>query len=691
MQYLIDSYVAYMAEGNIFEKPFEIVNWLFVDVPFFLLRMVASVFLFIEDLANQSSFFEGMRTTVFNMSKNILDGFGGLNQDASHVRIQSSTLFALAITVSAFYLMYHFFFSQRSFLKVFLHYLVVIALFGLWFGNVETNNGKTYTGATFVVNTVSNFVDSIQSKFISGGSLSSSGGSSGENGEGIYQSAIFDATVGQTFNFVNSGSLDGTMENGEKLDKNKLLRKPGLSEEQEEEWKEKNEDYIEKNKDKNPYFEQKVNKTMEKSFAIGVGFVNLFVLAVPLTYINFLLTLVELGANLLILIFPLIVLLSLFPRCQMIMFKFFKTLLGVLFLPALYGIFMSVLLWVNGLIDSLFVNVIGKISGALLLVLSGSVITLGTLIVTVLLKVFVYRKLWKNRYKVLEFFTDGQLKEPSFEKKVSEKLEKVKDRTLELGQGAIETYAGATTGNIGMAVDGMNKIMPEQDKALNLSDSRFEEENGAVEPFDEENEEMPEMEDVLEDGEAFDELEEEQELEDSGLLDEMDAFDEEPEDSALLDETEAFDEISEEVSVEGLDKSLEEMDMPVLDEQEIQLTDDELDVDTLVEDELEAMENAQVDEANIDNLMETESPELIDSMNVTVDNFDELAFAREERAYFDHGGDEELINNYTGSEQSNVVSFYQTEENFHNLEQMEEEFFGSRLSGTEDIDVEEGW
>ncbi|EKZ0111365.1 hypothetical protein Q1H93_002886, partial [Enterococcus faecalis] len=173
--------------------------------------------------------------------------------------------------------------------------------------------------------------------------------------------------------------------------------------------------------------------------------------------------------------------------------------------------------------------------------------TLGTLIVTVLLKVFVYRKLWKNRYKVLEFFTDGQLKEPSFEKKVSEKMEKVKDRALELGHGAVETYAGATTGNIGMAVDGMNKIMPEQDKALNLSDSRFEEETGVTEPFDEE---MPEMDDVLEDGEAFDELEGDEELEDSALLDGMDDFDEEPEDSALFDETEAFDEIPEEVSVE---------------------------------------------------------------------------------------------------------------------------------------------
>lgn len=682
MQYLIDSYVAVFEDGGLFDKPMEIVNWLFVDVPFFLLRMVTSVFLFIEDLSNQSSFFEGMRTTVFNMSKNILNGFGGSN-------VKSGSLLALAITVSAFYLIYHFFFSQRSFLKVFLHYLVVIALFGLWFGNVETNNGKTYTGATFVVNTVSNFVDSIQSKFISGGSLSSSGGSSGENGEGIYQSAIFDATVGQTFNFVNSGSLDGKMENGKKLDKDKLLRKIGESK---GDWEKERNEYVGKNKD-NPYFEPKINKTMEKSFAIGVGFVNLFVLAVPIMYINFLLTLVELGANLLILIFPLIVLLSLFPRCQMIMFKFFKTLLGVLFLPALYGIFMSVLLWINGLIDSLFVNAIGKISSGLLLVLSGSVITLGTLIVTVLLKVFVYRKLWKNRYKALEFFTEGQLKMPSFEKKVSEKMEKVEERALELGHGAIKTYVGTTTGNIGMAVDGINKIMPEQDKALNLSDSRFEEETGAVEPFDEENEEMLEMEDVLEDGledgEAFDELEEEEELEDSALLDEMDAFDEEPEDSALLDETEAFNEIPEEVSVEDLDKSLEEMDMPVLDEQEIQLTDDELDVDAVVEGELEAMENAQVDEANIDNLMETESPELIDSMNVTVDNFDELAFAREERAYFDHGGDEELINNYTGSEQSNVVSFYQTEENFYNLEQMEEEFFGSRLSGVED--VEEGW
>lgn len=76
-------------------------------------------------------------------------------------------------------------------------------------------------------------------------------------------------------------------------------------------------------------------------------------------------------------------------------------------------------------------------------------------------------------------------------------------------------------------------------------------------------------------------------------------------------------------------------------------------------------------------------------MNVRVDNFDELAFAREERAFFDGGEDSELITNNNDS-LNNVCSFYQTEENFNNLEQTEEQFFGSVDTEEYNVEVVEG-
>ena len=57
------------------------------------------------------------------MSKDVLSGFGGKG-------FRGGSLLALAILISAYYLLYHFFSSRRSFSKVFLHYLAVVVLFG---------------------------------------------------------------------------------------------------------------------------------------------------------------------------------------------------------------------------------------------------------------------------------------------------------------------------------------------------------------------------------------------------------------------------------------------------------------------------------------------------------------------------------------------------------------------------------
>ncbi|EGO7756630.1 hypothetical protein EGN24_13325 [Enterococcus faecalis] len=681
MQYLIDSYSAYTVDGGLLDKGWQVVNWFFVDIPFFILRMFVSFFLFCENVLNQSSFFEGKQETVLNMSKNVLSGIGGKG-------FRGGSLLALAILISAYYLLYHFFSSRRSFSKVFLHYLAVVVLFGFWFGSVSTSTGTT-SGSMFLIQSTNAIAKGIQSTFTSSANLGTEGFKDGE----VYQSPIFDATVKQTFNFVNSGSLDGKMENGKKLDEGKLLEKPKLSKKEKAKFEDERSTYIKNNEKDNPYFSQDGAKTMEKAFGVGVGLVNLSVLAVPVTYINIMLNVIQIIVDLLILVFPIIALVSFFPRCQMMMFKFFKSLIGILFLPVVFGIFLSVLFWINKLIDQAFLGLMDKVSSSLLMVMSGGVFLLGTLIVTALVKIILYRKIWKSRYKILSFFSDGQVQQPSFESKMNEKTKETVERTGEIGVGAVKAGIGASTGNLALAADGASHLMPKHDKALNLAQDHFIDDNGQFAGVktglnsllnrSTQEEQQPLKDDLLPKEEIV-EVEEPTNVDNEGL--------EEIEDKALTDEVDNFEDSTD----DEMDNSLEEIDIPVLDEtvsdSDTSLADESnIELEPIIENELDSLDSSVESSENgrEEPIHEVDEQEIADNLNVTVDNFDELAFAREERAFFDGGEDSELITNNNDS-LNNVYSFYQTEENFNNLEQTEEQFFGSVNTEEYNFDVVEG-
>lgn len=681
MQYLIDSYSAYTVDGGLLDKGWQVVNWFFVDIPFFILRMFASFFLFCENVLNQSGFFEGKQETVLNMSKDVLSGFGGKG-------FRGGSLLALAILISAYYLLYHFFSSRRSFSKVFLHYLAVVVLFVFWFGSVSTSTGTT-SGSTFLIQSTNAIAKGVQSTFTSSANLGTEGSKDGE----VYQSPIFDATVKQTFNFVNSGSLDGKMENGKKLDESKLLEKPKLSKKEKAKFEDERSTYIKNNEKDNPYFAQDGAKTMEKAFGVGVGLVNLAVLAVPVTYINIMLNVIQIIVDLLILVFPIIALVSFFPRCQMMMFKFFKSLIGILFLPVVFGIFLSVLFWINKLIDQAFLGLMDKVSSSLLMVMSGGVFLLGTLIVTALVKIILYRKIWKSRYKILSFFSDGQVQQPSFESKMNEKTKETVERTGEIGVGAVKAGIGASTGNLALAADGASHLMPKHDKALNLAKDHFIDDNGQFAGVktglnsllnrSTQEEQQPLKDDLLPEEEIV-EVEEPTNVDNEEL--------EEIEDKALTDEVDNFEDSTD----DEMDNSLEEIDVPILDEtvsdSDTSLADESnIELEPIIENELDSLDSSVESSENDreEPIHEVDEQEIADNLNVTVDNFDELAFAREERAFFDGGEDNELITNNNDS-LNNVYSFYQTEENFNNLEQTEEQFFGSVNTEEYNFDVVEG-
>lgn len=639
MKFLIDSYDAYMVGGGLLDKGWQVVNWFFVGLPFFFLKLCVSFFLFCESVLNQSDYFIAKQAEMFDMSVQILRNFGGTG-------FGRGTLMGLAIMLSAYYLLYHFFSNRHNFSQSLLHYVVVLLLFFGWFGQITTRQG-TYNTSSFFIQSVNSIVKTVQNQFISGTNY----------GSDSDQSPMFDATVKQTFYFVNSGSLDGTMENGEKLDEAKLLQVPNLSKEEKETFKKDREQYIDSLENENPYFAQDGSKTMEKSFAIWVGVANLFILALPVLYINMMLTIIQILVNLLILAFPILALASFFPRCQMLMFKFFKTLIGILFMPVIYGVFISVLFWVNQLIDQVFLHAAQGINENLLNVLSGSILLLGTRLIMVLVKIVFISTVWKNRYRILGFFADGQIQQPIFEKKVNEKTKEGAEQISGASIGAAQLAAGAYTGNPNIALNGLSKILP--DKAMTLGKEHFlDEENqftgvkqglgSLFRPSDYDDTELS--------------IPEEDKME-------MDQVDQQVEDEVLVDE-EVDDKALEDVLAEineadpTFDQSLSESDALVSDDVLMSdLSDSDLTNDTealFEQDEVAMSEN----EIPIDPTV------LSEKMNVTVDNFDELQLSQEEQAYFDHAYDPELIANYS----SEVEPIHQIEENFKSLES-EETFF----------------
>lgn len=692
MQYLIDSYNAYTVGGGLLDKGWQVVNWFFVDIPFFVLKLFASFFLFCEDALNSSDFFIDQQTSSYSMSVSILNNFGGKN-------IGGGTLLGLAVIVSSFYLLYMFFFSSRNFSKTLLQYLLVVAIFFAWFGQVSTTgqNGvpTNYNTSTFLIKSVNEFTKDVQKNFISGTNYGKDEGATDENG--VYQSPLFDATVKQTFNYVNSGSLDGKMKNDEKLNYSKLLEKPKLSDKERDKFLADREAYVESLEKENPYFEQNANKTMEKAFAVWVGIVNLGVLSFPVTYINVMLTIIQIIVNLLILVFPIIVLFSFFPKCQMVMFKFFKALIGILFLPIIFGVFLSVLFWVNKLIDQAFLGMVDKISDSLLMVLSGGIILLGTMLVMIIVKFIFLRKLWKNRYRILTYFSDGQIEEPVFENKVTEKVQE----TAELGANAGKVGLGVYTGNIPLALEGASNLLPQNDKALNLGREYFAYDNGTSELGQslsslfkrrtEDEGELPieteDMENISEDGEESpdDNFMSEEDQDDNMLEADIETLGSEYENEDEMNEPELgmYDEAS---LPSELEIDADVLDVPELDQlEEANDEDYSIELEPSGKNEMEAIEreNIEFSEPITDDVAEN-------SMNVVVDNFDELQFERDERAYFDGESDQELIVGNTENSLNNVFSFYHSEENFRNLEATEEEFFGSTFE-EERTDFAEGW
>lgn len=537
-------------DAGVLGKLAEGLNWLFVDMPFFILRFFAIGILIIQQLLDQSDLFMEKQQDAYTLSLEILNNFGGKE-------IAQGSIIALLILLSAYYLLYNFFVSKRSFSKVILHYLAVFVLFVFWFGSIATPSGSQ-SGGLFLVKSVSNIVTAVKNNFTSG----SSDFRMVDSEQSLDETPLFNATIKQTFYYVNTGSLDGEMENGKKIDEKKLLMPSGLSKEEKKTFEKERKKYIDSIKDENPYVQMTKDKTMEKLMAIFTGGVNTIVTSYPALYVNAMLSVIQLIITLLIILAPVFFLLSFVPACQPMLFKFFKLLIGLLFFPVVLGVFLAVFFWANKVIDTIYLNAMKLVAKPILLVMSGGIFVLVSNVVLIIIKLFLYRSIWKNKYQLLGFFTNNQVEQPEILEKVEGKVQEKKDRAKDITYGGAEMALGAYTGNQMLMMDGANKLMP-TDKAMNLGRYHFKDDEL------DEREGHSKLDEWLDEQEEFPNDTPENQLKDVEFEEKENAipeFDSDIEleelDSSVDDETipETFIDVSEDILEDGATVSVDNLD-----------------------------------------------------------------------------------------------------------------------------------
>jgi len=438
MDYDLESYKSYiLSQGHFFwevgakveDRIYEVINYFFVESWFGILRWCWGIFDFFYKVI------DGISSRLFSsdsfaQSQSILNKLGGTN-------LKAGSLFAVFLMFLVFYLAYHFFMGKGNFAKEFLKFLSVILLFFFWFGRMNTPAGNM-SGAQFVVTSTNHVFDEVQTQV----SSAITGFSSAENIEP--NDSLFNSTIRQTFYYVNTGSFDGVLGNGEAIKEEEVLWRNGQTEEDVASG-------IQKMGENNPYMQPTINLLFGKGMAVLAGIANLAIAGIPVLYLKTMIVVTQVLVNLLLLLFPIFFLLSFLPTMQNMIVRALKMLFGLLFTPSLIGIFLSLYMFLLSMIDRVFFSIPDIPLGYMTF---GNKMLLQSVILVVL-KLALTTLLFKNKYKILSFFTGKELSNNPIERKMKETTQKITNTAVGGGMAA----AGFATGNPQLALSGGAKMM----------------------------------------------------------------------------------------------------------------------------------------------------------------------------------------------------------------------------------------
>lgn len=448
------------------------INNMLIEVPFFILNFLVMAFCVVLDLLDQSSSFIAQQDTVYNLGKKIFNEFGG-------TALAKGSLISLFVIFSGIYLGYHFLAKNGQFTKKLIHYFAVVLIMFMWFAPIKTTNGSTQSGGLFIMKTVNTVCTQVKEKATSV-SFSIKGQDEDMSPEKLgFTKMYYQETIGRTFMYLNSGSYDGVLPNGKKLDVDKLIPNKKIAdsvpeggvglwdslfamiagdENQKEavKWAKERQKYINETAKTNSFMALSGDTIAYKLIATGIAIGDSIVLGFPVAYVNLMLSIIQLLILVVLFLMPVIILVSFVPALQNVLFKVCKMGVGLLFAPVLLTLFLIVFFALIRMINLGVQTGIDALPNAVVVALlatgSGGLM-IGFLLL--LLKFGVLRTFWKNKDNLMNLITDGKYKAiAELEQRVKDKVSETTDKVV----GGAEVALGMYTGNAQLAMDGAGRL-----------------------------------------------------------------------------------------------------------------------------------------------------------------------------------------------------------------------------------------
>lgn len=514
-----------------------------VDLPFQLLQWFVEVVGGLSSLLNISSSLKPIQADMMGKARTMFLSFIG----GSNGTIAQFSGAGLLLIITTMYLFYQFTNGKGHFMRSLFHLLAVIATMFFFFGNfsynAEGSGRKTAMGGQILFDTVTNTSDKVKN-----------GIESGLVGLDDPDDANFlvDYVLKPTANTVNTGNPEGKIgDTNEKFDYEAAAGKKEGSNGK------KGQKYVNAVSNDLPFLKNDGKNIGFQFIATFMGGINLWIYVIPISAVNLTISGLSLLLCVFILLIPVSALLSFVPWCRNAFWGVLKHVSGLLIAPSILGVTLSILFYIMSQVDLIVLKLMtGGASKSLLTgvsALTGSEFLI-FIPVVVLIKVGFMIMLWKSRTSITQIAM-GQNNGSAF---VND-LNQMKNQARNKVEGAVEVGAGAYTGNPSLAMDGAQKLAPENEEvnASNNQEQVVKPEMGTEPESESETELETEPEEVLQETEGAVEFEPEPEdgfeLEDDNinLEESLDSAEEQEFENLDVENPQNFDLSDSTVEIEG--------------------------------------------------------------------------------------------------------------------------------------------
>ncbi|GAB2023292.1 hypothetical protein RyT2_23680 [Pseudolactococcus yaeyamensis] len=402
-----------MSDYNIFNlKPFiepsSIENsiwggltFVFVTVPFWILKIVAFVFYWIIKVVGMLSPYETFKSSVFTTSKDLFDKMRGGSGS-----IATTSVIGFFIALTLIYLTYAYIRGQHFGQKV-VHVLAVYALGLTFFGTItDPTTNQSVNGGIYILDTVHNLSKEITTKISSVSVTNADGTATTSDKESSFANAYLNSTIYETYRYINSGSTSATVKGDKdkeddekdselKFDDTKVgvIKDSQVSKKEIDKYLDGQGQGADKGVVKNVWVSAVGDYIIPKACFVWFKIVDAVVIGIPVLVIELISIAVEFLVLLIMFMIPIGFLVSFIPSMQQVLFNMFKTSFAFLLLPSIASFALLIFFYFNSMIGNSFVNLGSDIAKEGMII--GAFATLISLIVALIVKIGIYFGIWK--------------------------------------------------------------------------------------------------------------------------------------------------------------------------------------------------------------------------------------------------------------------------------------------------------